>query len=439
MAKVARWIVLAAVAACPVAVPAQTAPADLDLVRIGGTLPDPVAVRAPHDGSGRLFVVSQRGSVHVVRRDGSVAPTPFVSVPVSFDSISGLLGLAFHPNFGRPGLAHNDEFYVAAVRPASDPRLGTSPDEVLLRYRVSSDPDVADPASTLVLRLASNGAAHFGGDLHFAPDGMLVMSTGDGGQQNGTHGFAECLWKKPADANPASCGSSSATPQYFLRGKMLRIDVDRRGATATAEMCGSVAGAAAEYAIPADNPHVGSAGTCDEIWLHGFRNPWRFSFDRATGDLWIGDVGQFVREEIDLRRAGSVEPLFYGWRCMEGTSVFNTANICQPPLPPNVLPVIDYARAGARCAITGGFRFRGPVRALQGMYLFADSCSSEILFAKPGAGDAWDVSAWRDDADGYGTYSGFGEDEAGNLYVAHTAGDAIYRISSQEIMKGSFD
>lgn len=432
-----RWILLAAslLPLCPLA---QTAPADLDLVRIGGEIPDPVAIRAPHDGSGRLFVVSQRGPIYLLR-DGTVAAKPLVTVPVTFNSISGLLGLAFHPNFGRAGLAHADEFYVAAVRSGSEPRLGTSPDLVLLRYHMSADPDVAIPEPTLVLRLASNGAAHFGGDLHFAADGMLVMSTGDGGQQNGTHGFAECLWKKPADGDPSSCGSSSATPQYFLRGKMLRIDVDRRGAAATAEMCGTVTGEPAEYAIPADNPHRGTSNTCDEIWLHGFRNPWRFSFDRATGDLWIGDVGQFAREEIDLRAADSAEPLFYGWHCMEGTRVFNTAGICQPPLPPNVLPVIDYALGNSRCAVTGGYRFRGPIRSLQGMYLFADSCSSEILFAKPADGAGWTTSVWRDDPNGYGTYSGFGEDEAGRLYVAHTSGDAVYRITSQAIMTGSFD
>ena len=222
------------------------------------------------------------------------------------------------------------------------------------------------------------------------------------------------------------------TPQYFLRGKMLRIDVDTRGATATDEMCGTTSGEPAEYSIPADNPYVGSSQTCDETFLYGFRNPWRWSFDRATGDLWIADVGQVQREEIDFRSAGSSEPPYYGWHCMEGSLVFRTTEVCAPPLPPQVLPLMEYGHSGGRCAITGGYRFRGPIPAFQGMYVFADSCSSEIFFAKPDAQNQWSWSVWRDDANGYGTYSGFGEDEAGNLYVANTDSGVVYRFHSDQ-------
>ncbi len=257
------------------------------------------------------------------------------------------------------------------------------------------------------------------------------MSSGDAGQQNGTNGFAECLWKKAADGNPANCGIGGGT-QYFLRGKMLRIDVDTRGADATPEMCGAATGAPAEYAIPPDNPHLATSQTCDEIFLHGFRNPWRWSFDRETGDLWIGDVGQGQREEIDFRAAASIDPLFYGWHCMEGSLRFNSANICADPLPANTLPLMEYATASGRCAVTGGYRYRGPITPLRGMYVFADSCSSEIFFAQPDDSDTWSYTVWRNDANGYGTYSGFGEDEAGNLYVAHTASDTVYRFHSEE-------
>jgi hypothetical protein len=258
------------------------------------------------------------------------------------------------------------------------------------------------------------------------------MSSGDGGQESGTHWLAECLWKKPNDTTSASCGSSVATPQYFLRGKMLRIDVDTRGATATDEMCGATPGQPAEYSIPAGNPYVGSSQTCDETFLYGFRNPWRWSFDRATGDLWIADVGQVQREEIDVRLAGSSEPPYYGWHCMEGSLVFRTTEVCTPPLPPQVLPLMEYGHSGGRCAVTGGYRFRGPIPVFQGMYVFADSCSSEIFFAKPDTQGQWSWSVWRDDANGYGTYSGFGEDEAGNLYVANTASEVVYRFHSDQ-------
>ncbi|HEX7770344.1 MAG TPA: PQQ-dependent sugar dehydrogenase, partial [Dokdonella sp.] len=287
---------------------AQTIPADLDLELVTAAVNAPIGVRAPHDGSGRLFVISQAGTIRVIR-DGMLLPEPFLTVPVTFPGnggTSGLLGLAFHPNFGLADLPHNDEFYVVSMRPAGCAAdggcLGAGPDEVLERYTVSAeDPDVANPDGTTVLRIADTSTSfHNGGDIHFGPDGYLYMSSGDAGQQNGTNGFAECLWKKPADGNPANCGVGGGT-QYFLRGKMLRIDVDTRGAEATPEMCGAATGEPAEYAIPADNPHLGTAQTCDEIFLHGFRNPWRWSFDRATGDLWIGDVGQGQREEIDFR------------------------------------------------------------------------------------------------------------------------------------------
>src|SRR5688500_15288620 len=334
---------------CVGAVAAQTIPADLDLELVTDGVAAPIGVRAPRDGSGRLFVISQAGTIRVIK-DGVLLPTPFLTVPVSYpdNGTSGLLGLAFHPNYGLAGQLHNDEFYVVSMRPAGCAAdggcLGEGPDEVLERYTVSAgNPDVADPVGTTVLRMADTATSfHNGGDIHFGPDDYLYMSTGDGGQQNGTNGFAQCLWKKSVDGNPASCGAGSGT-QYFLRGKMLRLDVDTRGADATPEMCGTATGEPAEYAIPPDNPHLGTAQTCDEIFLHGFRNPWRWSFDRETGDLWIGDVGQGQREEIDFRASVSSDPLFYGWHCMEGTQRFNSANICADPLPANTLPLMEYA------------------------------------------------------------------------------------------------
>jgi glucose/arabinose dehydrogenase len=220
---------------------AQSVPPDLALEVVTDAVVAPIGVRAPNDGSGRLFILSQAGTIRIVK-DGVLLPAPFLTVPVTYPGsggTSGLLGLAFHPNYGHVGAPHNDEFYVVSMRPPgctpAGTCLGSGPDEVLERYTVSEDPDEANASGTVVMRLADNSppSYHNGGDIHFGPDGYLYMSSGDGGQESGTHWLAECLWKKPNDTTSTSCGSSAATPQYFLRGKMLRIDVDTRGATAT--------------------------------------------------------------------------------------------------------------------------------------------------------------------------------------------------------------
>jgi glucose/arabinose dehydrogenase len=439
MALPIRFLCLGALAIGAATGTAQTIPSDLHLETISDQIEAPIGVRAPHDGSGRLFVLSQAGDIRIIK-DGVLLPTPFLSVAVTYPGsggTSGLLGLAFHPNFGKPALPHADEFYVVSMRPPgctpAGTCLGSGADEVLERYTVSADPDVANPLGTVVMRLADNAppSYHNGGDIHFGMDGLLYMSSGDGGQESGTHWLAECLWKKPNDTTLASCGTGSGV-EYFLRGKMLRIDVDTRGALATPEMCGTATGLPAEYAIPPGNPYVDSSQTCDEIFLYGFRNPWRWSFDRATGDMWIADVGQDHFEEIDVRAPDSTDPVYYGWHCMEGTAVFNTTSVCAGTLPDNVLPRMEYAHTNGRCAITGGYRYRGPITPFQGMYVFADSCSSEIFFAKPDAQAQWSYSVWRTDDSGYGTYSGFGEDEAGNLYIANTAENTVYRFASTQ-------
>jgi glucose/arabinose dehydrogenase len=435
-----RWLLSSALGAWACASIAQTVPPDLALDLVTDQVQAPIGVRAPHDGSGRLFVISQAGDIRVIDANGTLLATPFLSLSVTFPGsggTSGLLGLAFHPNYGLPGLPHNDELYVVYMRSGNctvpGSCLGSGPDEVLERYTVSADPNVANPTGTVVMRLADNSppSYHNGGDIHFGPDGYLYMSSGDGGQESGTHWLAECLWKKPNDTTSTSCDNSTSTPQYFLRGKMLRIDVDNRGAIANEEMCGTATGEAAEYSIPADNPFVATTHTCDETYLWGFRNPWRWSFDRETGDMWIGDVGQDHWEEINFRAAGSADPIYYGWHCMEGTSVFRTNEVCAPPLAPNALPLMEYDHAlHQRCAVTGGYRYRGPITALDGMYIFADSCSSEIFFAKPDADHAWTFTVWRDDPNAYGTFSGFGEDADGNLYVANTDTQKVYVFHS---------
>jgi glucose/arabinose dehydrogenase len=412
---------------------AQTAPSDLTLVTVANVT-SPVAIRAPADGSGRIFIVGQNGAIRIVK-NGTLLPTPFLTVPVTFSGESGLLGLAFHPNFGKPALPHNNEFYVAFNRPSSDPKLGSSPDVVspATGFRQPGhcqhhgNPGPARSRH----RLEPQWRRH-----PFRPGWLSVHVHRRGGVQGDPNGFAMCLWKKAADNTPGNCGSG--TPTYFLMGKVLRLDVDNPAATVSADMCGSNGINPPQYSIPADNPHVGTSNTCDEIWLHGFRNPWRTSFDRVTGDFWIGDVGQGSREEIDFRARTSTEPTFYGWRCLEGSATYNSQNICAVP-PANVLPVMEYTHANGRCAITGGFRFRGPIAALNGMYIFAEACTSEIYFGKPAAGNTWTYTTWRDDANGYGTYSGFGEDEFGNLYVANNQDGVVSKFVSDHIFDNGFD
>jgi len=404
---------------------------------VDGSYSQPVAVRAPRDGSGRLFIVQKGGSIRVVK-DGNLLATPFLTVSVTTSSESGLLGLAFHPNFGKIGLPHNNEFYIAYTRPGGDPRLGSTPDQAIARYTVPSlDSDVASPTGTLVLRVPDLASNNNGGDIHFGPDGYLYSSMGDGGPQNNPHGFAGCLWKKPADSNQNSCGTNPNGTQYFLLGKMLRIDVDNRGGAATADMCGSSGISPAEYSIPADNPHVGTGNTCDEIFLHGFRNPWRFSFDRETDNLLIGDVGQNTYEEVTVQAAGVIGGN-HGWSRCEGRHYFDQAGSgtdC-PAVTGTVAPVLEYNH-GFGCAVSGGFVYRGPSARLRGTYFYGDSCVGSLLYATAGApGTNW--GGLQDTTLNVGAPYGYGEDEDGNIYIAESGGD-VYKIVSDFIFDDGFD
>lgn len=407
---------------------AQTTPADLALTNLNvAGVSEPVAVAHANDGSGRLFIVSLNGDIYIYR-NGAVQPTPFLTVPVSTSSEQGLLGLAFHPNF-----ASNGRFFVQHTRAVGGSNIGPSADQLTVEYRVTGpNPDVADPATRLVLLTIGDMAAnHNGGDLHFGPDGYLYVSMGDGGPQNNPHGFAQCLWRKPADNTPANC-TPGAAPNYALLGKILRIDVDGTTANASAELCGVATGATANYRIPADNPHTGTGSTCDEIYHVGMRNPFRFSFDRATNDMWVADVGQNTWEELDLITSGS-GPRNLGWSICEGRQTFpgGAANSCTFGL----LPVLNYSHASGRCSVTGGYRYRGPITPFQGTYVYADYCSREIFFGRPDAGSpsGWTQTRWESPP---GTPVlaatgpiGFGEDAVGNLYLT-VQGNAVFRFTS---------
>jgi glucose/arabinose dehydrogenase len=403
---------------------AQTPPADLTLTQIiaPGLVSQPLAVRHAGDGSGRLFIVQKTGIIRLYK-DGGLVATPFLTISVATSSEQGLLGLAFHPDYD--GISER-RFYVAYTSTTTG-----NPQRIAEFQTSVGDPDVADVATRReviqVLDLAGN---HNGGDLQFAPDGTLYWSMGDGGPQNDPNGFAQCRWKKPADGNPANCAPGAGT-NYYLLGKIIRIDPTQTTASATAEMCAATEGQPAGYRIPADNPFVGSSNTCDEIVHYGMRNPWRISFDKVNGDLFIADVGQGNWEETTHIVAGR-KGVNLGWRCFEGTTVFSTAAPCNVPLVNYQPPLQTYQHLSGRCSITGGHRYRGPIGAFRGTWISADYCTGEVFFATRGSDGVWSPALANQNIWQNTPYSiaGLGEDEAGNVYVTNIAGGGVYVFTS---------
>ena len=339
----------------------------------------PVFVGHAGDGSGRLFVVEQGGTIRVVV-NGQVLPEPFLDVRslVVTGGERGLLGVAFHPRY-----AENGRFFIAYTA-----RNG---DNTVARYRVSADPNRADPASATVLfALPDPAPNHNGGMLAFGPDGYLYVGTGDSG----------------GSGDPRGNGQNLGT----LFGKMLRLDVD----------------AGEPYGVPPDNPFVGQGGARPEIWALGLRNPWRYSFDRATGDLWIADVGQNAYEEINLQRADSRGGENYGWNRMEGMHCFPIGSRCDAD--GLTLPVAEYPTRRPECSVTGGYVYRrGAQPALTGGYFYADYCSGRIWSLHQAPEGAW-VQTELLDTDL--TISSFGEDEASELYLLDHRGGRIYRLTA---------
>ena len=338
-------------------------------------LTQPLQVASPGDGSGRLFVVERGGLIKVVE-DGVTLFPPFLDLTgevTTAGSEQGLLGLAFHPEY-----ASNGFFYVDYTR-ASD---GVT---VVARYEVSpADPNLADPASaTTILTQTQPYQNHNGGHVLFGPDGYLYVGLGDGG----------------GAGDPLENGQAVTT----TLGSILRLDID----------------GGAPYAIPPDNPFVGAEGA-DEIWDYGLRNPWRFSFDRATGDLYIGDVGQNAWEEIDYHAAGTPGGLNFGWDCKEGTHDFEFTPDCAAA--DLVDPIAEYGHDVGR-SVTGGFVYRGSAYpALQGRYFYADFGSGIIWsITKTGSNpDTWSTPRLELDTDL--NISSFGQDDAGELYVVDYGG-----------------
>jgi glucose/arabinose dehydrogenase len=346
-----------------------------------GGLDSPVLVTSSGDGSGRLFVLEQGGRIRIVR-NGSLVAGPFLDLSGSISSGGerGLLGLAFHPGYG----SAEARFYVDYTDPNGD--------TVIAEYRASADPDVADPASARsLLHIHQPFANHNGGWLAFGPDGDLYIGMGDGG----------------SGGDPLGNGQRSDT----LLGKLLRIDVD--GTTVSTP-----------YAIPADDPFVGRANARPEIWAYGLRNPWRSSFDRTTGDLWIGDVGQSRYEEVDHAARGTGAGADYGWNLMEGSHCYPSGDGCSGS--GLVLPVTEYSHDAGDCAITGGYVYRGTAYpALGGVYLFGDFCTGAIRGLAAGGPDRQTPVMLAQTGR---RLSSFGEDDAGELYVADLAGGEILRV-----------
>lgn len=425
------WVCLATTAT---AVQAQL-PDDLALVEIASGAGAPIGVRHGGDGSGRLFIIDREGSIRIKPSKGGLLATRFLAIngpgstppPFGFSLAgeSGLLGLAFHPQY-----ADNRYFYIHY----NDAKA----DSTIVRYRASAaNPNVADPASAqVILRIDADANYHKGGDLHFGPDGYLYIAVGDGA---GGTSFDHCRRGQtlsPADlaannGNHADCqadgnftGSGGNPDSRALQAKILRIDVDATTPAGSNELCGSSTDGSAAYAIPSSNPYAGSAGgagRCDEIWAYGLRNPYRFSIDRLNGDLFIGDVGEGEMEEIDHQPAG-IGGRNYGWYPCEGT-----LGNC----PGSIQPILTYthaANAGPCSSITGGYRYRGGIPGLRGIYVYADYCSGRIHFAN-GTGSNWQViESWASGPTFQ--YAGFGEDEAGELYLTQYTGGRVLRFAS---------
>lgn len=359
----------------PPATPTGTSPAtgSAQLVPFLSGLEAPVFLTHAGDGSGRIFIVEQAGRI-LVWQNGVLLPAPFLDIQslVASGGERGLLSVAFHPDFETNGV-----FVVDYTRAGTGVDQG---DSVVARYQLSAaNPNAGDPASAEVLMVVDQPFAnHNGGLVLYGPDGYAYIGWGDGGLADDPQNNAQ-------------------NPQALL-GKMLRVGI----------------GPAGPYTVPADNPFVGTPTHRAEIWATGLRNPWRYSFDRATGDLYIADVGQNEWEEIDFQPAASEGGENYGWDVYEGTHSHQPGVVLD-----HTLPVAEYSHAQRDCSVTGGYVYRGQaIPALQGYYILGDYCTGRIWTLAQVAG-SWALSPFLDTEL---SISSFGEDEAGELYVVDLAG-----------------
>ncbi|GIV99341.1 sorbosone dehydrogenase family protein [Roseiflexus sp.] len=371
--------------AAPTSVPTQPLPApaqpepptasqmpQIALQQIVDGFDRPLHITHAGDGSGRLFVVEKVGRIRIVR-NGQALPEPFLDITDRVGSRAneqGLLSVAFHPRYRENGwlfVNYTDNEGNTVVS------------------RFSAEGDRADPSSEEVaLTIEQPFANHNGGLIVFGPDGMLYVGMGDGGSAGDPLGAGQDRWT--------------------LLGKILRINVDTL-----------------PYTIPPDNPWADGSGGRQEVWILGVRNPWRFSFDRATGDLFVADVGQNRLEEVHMLPAGKSAGANLGWNIMEGNECFRGNDCDRRALD---LPIDVYPHS-LGCSVTGGHVYRGAAfPALQGIYVFGDFCSGRIWGLRPSAGGWERTELWQSNIQ----IAAFGEDEAGELYVAGYNNGVLYRI-----------
>ena len=375
--RVARWSWILCILSCASESTAPPPPGSITLAlqTVASGLNSPVDLTAPAGDQTRLFVVEQAGRIRIIE-NGTLLPAPFLDISgqVGCCGERGLLGLAFHPNYGS-----NGRFFVHYSQNSGDTRISS--------FTVSADPNVANPGSEAVILSQSQFATnHNGGQIAFGPDGYLYISLGDGG----------------GGGDPQGNGQDRTT----LLGAILRIDID--GGT--------------PYAIPATNPYNGHATFRQELWSYGLRNAWRFSFDRSTGDMYIADVGQGASEEINFQAAASPGGENYGWVIMEGGACYNAASCNQTGL---TLPVHEYGHGGGACSITGGYTYRGSaIPGLAGTYFYADWCTGWVRSFRMSGGQASDHFEWASLA--VNSPTSFGQDAGGEIYIVGNG--TVWRI-----------
>lgn len=431
---------------------AQPVFADLTPVVSTGLNDTPLGIATPGDGSNRLIVIHKGGQARVVENGALLGPAYFTlgaatqcrettgaalaNTGFSTTSEQGLLGLAFHPDF-----AGNGRLFVSYS--------GANGDSIIARYTLADpDADVLSAADlqscVVVLRVDQDFDNHKGGNIQFGPDGYLYFGLGDGGSGGdpcnrgqtvnpaNLQGGGAC----DADANFLAIGGNANS--RALLGKMLRLDVDNATAAGANGLCASQADGSADYAIPNDNPFVAADPGCDEIYAYGLRNPWRWSFDRSSGDMLIGDVGQDRWEEVNLSSAATLGGRNFGWRTCEGRHLQGQCATLCPNASEVIIQYENSPNNGQQpcnsgtllgCSITGGYRYRGPDARFQGMYFYGDACGSSLRYSSETAPGVWQPSSNANVVNGLaGSILSFGEDEGGALYFV--AGGTLYRLGA---------
>ena len=365
----------------------------IKLETIAENLVSPIGMACPQDGSGRMFIIEQRGLIYIIGKDKKLNATPFLDISKQVIKLTpkyderGLLGIAFHPKY-----KENGRFFIY-YSSSKKPDNNNDHIAILSEYKVDpSNPSKALPTEKIIFEIQQPEWNHNGGQLLFGSDGFLYIGLGDGGAGGDPHGTL-------------GNGQNKST----LLGKILRLDVDSKS----------------PYAIPTDNPFVGKAGR-GEIWAYGLRNPWRFSIDKTTNRLFCGDVGQNKYEEINIIERGKN----YGWRIMEGLHCFNPEQNCDKT--ELVMPITEYDRSEGS-SVTGGFIYRGKLlKELYGKYIFGDWRG--VLFALTEQPDkSWKREQVKIDFPDFKNLniSSFGEDQDGELYIMVQDNDGPFQLSGK--------